>query len=447
MTLRPFQLDALRWLAARVDKRGILAHSTSAGKSRTAIEFGRQLGAKRILVVASALARPTWKKQFEKWSPEYAPHTIRFGRTRKSLTKAQVRERDAAYFADVRIVSYKLVGQLDASAVDLVVLDEVHALRNPLSQQSKIVKAYLRAHPRTPAVALTATPIPTEVKNIWNILDSFWPGQFGKAQRTGDISWDFLSRYCGRQESEYGISFAGAKDDVSLDTLAERLIPYIHRVTDNEVAPYLPPLNAQPLYLDEHRPNAEVAQDWLESASDGARCIVVYHREEAFAMAQALGLDPDECVVTGELSPEARVGRIHEIGAQGLVLIATSESIRESISLSAFKRALVFEWRTSPAQALQLMGRFARQDAADLATPVLVEYVVPPGQESRAEKLWERLQDVNKLLAADKNSAVLAQVFGAQEITPEREQDLDRQALRRVRLSLASEDWEESSDD
>jgi len=438
-SLRPYQEDALRFVLNRADRRALLAHATSAGKTRTAIEFAKRIAARRILVVGSAMSRPGWKKQFELWS-DYAAHTIRFGRTRKSLTKAQLAERDAAYLADVRVVSYKLVGQLDASANDLVVLDEVHALRNPLSQQSKIIRAYLRAHPAVPVLALTATPIPTEVKNLWNLLDTLWPGQFGKAQRTADISWDFLSRYCGRQETEYGVSFAGAKSPEALAELAKRLEPFIHRVTDREVAPFLPPLNAQPLWLDEQRTTPEVAQDWLADAGDGPRCLVVYHREEAEHLARAVGTD---YVVTGESSPESRLARIRECVDAGGVLVATSESIRESISLSPFKRALIFEWRTSPAQALQLLGRFARQDAADMATPVFVEYVVPIGAESRAEKLWERIQDLNTLLASDKNSETLGAIFSHRPLTESRIEQMDRQALGRVRLSLAETEWDD----
>src|ERR1700753_877603 len=104
--LRPYQTEAVEFVLARPDRRAILAHSTSAGKTLTAIEFAKKIGAKRILVVASAMARATWKNEFGKWAPEYEAHTIRFGRARGSLTKAQKAERDAAYAADVRIISY-----------------------------------------------------------------------------------------------------------------------------------------------------------------------------------------------------------------------------------------------------------------------------------------------------------------------------------------------------
>ncbi len=418
MTLRPYQQAALdRWEAIQ-PKRLILAHATSAGKSLTAVRCAEALGARRVLVVVPAMGRPTWIKEMQKWSA-YAPHPIIHGRARSGLSKAKVAARDAAYGADVQVVSYTLLKEIDNAPRDILVFDEVHALRDPLSKQSKIVRAYLKAHPRTPALALSATPIPTEVKQLWNLLDTFWPRQFGAPAANGGISWAFQSAYCYREENEYGVRYSGSKSPAALAELGARIAPFIHRVTDAEVAPYLPPLHAEPLYLDEAREIPALAADWLDmvDGEPGCRAILCFNRETAYSIAEKVGTS---YLVTGEMPAEARA-RILEAASQDptSVLVATSESVRESVSLSFAKRAIIFQWRTSPASAIQLMGRFPRQDA-DISKPCYIQYAVLPGDEARAEVLTSRIRDIQALMKADKKSERLVELFSPRPMTESR---------------------------
>jgi superfamily II DNA or RNA helicase len=415
--LRPYQQDALARWQALANKRLILAHATSAGKTLTSIECAKAINAKRILVVCPAVARPTWVKEFAKWGGGDAQPVI-YGRGRKALSKAKVAARDAAYGADIQVVSYTLLREIDANARDIIILDEIHALRDPLSKQSKIVRAYFKAHPTVAALGLSATPIPTEVKQIWNPLDTFWPKQFGAAAANGGVSWGFCARYCYRKENEYGVKYSGSRSPEALADLGARIAPYIHRVTDAEVAPYLPPLHAEPLYLDEHRKEVDVASDWLETAVEATHVAVIcFNRETAREIAAKLGTD---FLVTGEDSPEARQAIIDAAKASpSAILVASSESVRESISLSFCKRALILQWRTSPAAAIQLMGRFPRQDA-DNMLPCYIQYAVLPGDETRAETLSARIKDIQSLMKADRKSERLVEIFSARPLTEER---------------------------
>lgn len=440
---RPYQLDAVRWFLARPDRRGIFAHATSAGKTLEAIDVSRAVGASRILIVAPAVARPVWVREFQKWGAGEA-HPIIYGRSRATgLSKAKVAARDAAYSANIQVVSYKLLKEMDVDARDLVIFDEIHALRDPLSQQSRLAKAYLRKHNRVPVLGLSATLIPTEVKQLWNPLDSFWPGQWGKPAANGGISWDFQGRYCGREENEYGVQYRGAKDEAALAALAGKLAPFVHRVTDKDVAPYLPPLHAEPLYVDEKRTEVDIAAEWYEGVraeSAEAVCIIAYTRETTWAIAGKLDA---EYVVTGAETPEKRQAIIDAARLVGGLLVATSESVRESISLSFCKRALVLQWRTSPAQAIQLMGRFPRQDA-DITRPCLIQYVVLPGDESRAEVLHERIAAIQALMKADRKGEQLQEIFAPRPLTEERLEGMFAQMMGTTRLDA---EWNEGGDE
>lgn len=445
VSLRPYQRDAIDFVLRRSDKRAILAHAPSAGKTLTSIVFHAAPPIEPCLVACPAVARGTWVREYAKWSDRLAS-PILYGRDRKRLTKAQSKAREEAYSAQVQIVSYNLLKEMDPAPRGLLVLDEVHALRSPLSRQSKIVRAFTRAHPQMPILALTATPIPTDVKQLWNVLDTLFPGQFGKASATGEASWSFLSSYCQRFENEYGVSYSGSKSPEALAALALRLKPYMHRVTDKEVAPYLPPLNAQPLWIDERRQPADIAKEWLElEASRGSthQAVVCFNREQAWDLAHALG---SKYVLTGEFTAEQRAATIAACATQPeAVLVATCESIRESISLSFCQSALIFQWRTSPAQAIQLMGRFRRQDAKDLTTPVRIEYVVMPGEERRAEMLVKRISDIQALMAADSGSELLQEVFKPRQLDEAQERELMTQMLSGFSADWA--DWQGDDDE
>lgn len=418
MALRPYQDAGIAKWSSRKDKRLIFAWATSAGKSLAAIRCAESIGARRVLVVVPAMGRPTWVKECAKWST-YDPHSIIYGRNRTGLSKVKTAQSAAAYAADVQVVSYNLLKELDPHARDLIVLDEIHALRDPLSKQSKIVRAYFRAHPTTPALGLSATPIPTDVKQIWNPLDTFWPSQFGRAAANGGISWQFQASYCFREENEYGVKYSGSKSPEALTELAARLEPYIHRVTDREVAAYLPKLHASPLYVDERRTESSLAVEWLENLGErtGPVAVVCFNRETAAELASVLETD---FLVSGESTPEQRQ-RVLDQAAQtpNAILVATSESVRESVSLSFCKQALILQWRTSPAQAIQLMGRFPRQDA-DIAMPCYIQYAVLPGDEARAETLTRRISDIQALMRADEKSKRLVEIFKPRELTDDR---------------------------
>lgn len=441
MTLRAYQEAAILAFQARSDKRLIMAHATSAGKTLTAIRCAQAIGAKRILVCVPAMGRPTWVREFQKWAPELEPHSIRFGRERKNVTKAQVKERELAYAADIQVISYKLLKEIDDAPRDLLILDELHALRNPLSQQSKIVRTYRAKHPQLAMLGLTATPVPTDVKQLWCPLDTFWPGKWGSKRPNGDISWEFQRKYCYRTENEYGVAYIGSKSPEAMEVLANAIAPFVHRVTDHEVAPFLPPLHAEPLYLDEVRSEEDLAEELVDTArAEGTThiCIAAFNREVAWRIAAKLDT---QYVVTGEKTAEHRQRIIDAAKmAASATLVVTSEAVNMAISLSFCQKAFIFQWRTAPAQAIQLMGRFPRQDAEDITRPSYIQYIVYPADEARAEVLSLRIKDIQQLMATDRKSEQLIEIFKPRELTESRLDSMFAQMMGRTNLDTEWED-------
>lgn len=438
--LYPYQEAAIaKWLA-RPDRRLIWAHSTGAGKSRAALQAARLIHANRMLIVGSAMARPTWVREAERWKFEHVMHSVRYGRANKSLTKKQVAERDTAYGAAFQTISYSLLKHIDAGPRDLVVFDEAHRLKSPTSQQSRIAKAYMRAHPTVPALLLTATPIPNEVQDIWNLVDTLFPGYLGEETDTGEVAWGFRRAYCQRQESEYGVRYYGS-NAAALPRLAKKLEPIMHRVSSEEVAQYAPALNASLLWIDEPRiKDADIAEEWLEDReADGSTHVGLFAWEHATAHKLADAARErgwPVTIITGLMHPEQRQNMLdHCAQAPRMCVVGTAGSLAESISLSFLRQALVFEWQATPGQALQFAGRFARPDSKT-SLPTFLQYVARTDDEAQAKVLRTRLDAVAALYDQDSRSKTIQELMAPRKLDDQRLQTLADAMFSEARVSL-----------
>ncbi len=442
--LRPYQAEGVVRFTEAAGRRLILNYGTAAGKTLTAIACTQAVNAKRVLVVCPAKARPTWLREFKKWANIDAA-AILYGRTRK-LSKPQAAKRDASYAADVQVVSYDLLHNLSVDAHDVVLLDEMHAVGQPLSKQSKVMRAYFKANPNVAALGLTATLIPTEVRQVWHPIDLFWPGFYGQPQKTGAESWKFLDRFTNRIVSEYGTAHKGARLE-NLTELRALLSDKVHSVMEKDYARFLPPLNAEVWYLDEALGPVEVAQSWMESMPPETThaAVICYKRDTAQALYTNLETDREVYLVDGSMVPEKRQAVLDQVRSRPrALLIATSESVKEAVSLSFAKQALILEWRTSPGVAEQLLGRFPRPDSQDLA-PTYVQYAAMPGDESRAEQLTERIAAVREVMATGQKSEVLERIFQPRAETEDSIEQDWLEMLRGRRTDPA--EWKESEDD
>lgn len=442
-SLRPYQTAAVEKFLSRPDKRLILAMDTGSGKTRTALECAKAIGATSLLVVASAQARPTWPRQAAEWAPEMDIFRITTGPETKAPSKAKAAYRDAAYAASHQAVSYALLKHLPVRERSLVVFDEAHCLKNPNSQQSTYAKAFMRMYPKMPALLLTATPIPREVMDVWNLVDTLFPGYLGTESDSGGVAWSFLRTYCQSELRSWdggsATHYFGSRQE-ALPLLAKKLAPIMHRVSSDEVAQYTPPLNASILWIDEKRSTSDIAADWLASrAEDGSTHIGLFawhHAEASVLVAAARKAGWPVELITGHLTPEQRQTALDACKAMPRVcVVGTAGALAESISLSFLKQALVFEWRASPGQALQFSGRFARSDAETQA-PTYLLYVAHTDDEIEARTLRERLSAVASLYSEGSRSKLLSNIMTPQPLDEARLNKLAQSMFSSVRPSV-----------
>ena len=163
----PFQRAAIAYASRR--KNTLFAEVPGLGKTVITLGFCNFSGFKRLLVVCPASLRGLWRDEIEKWLiPIHSPgvQTIMPGVKEVSNRRSVIVSYDMAVGMNTEI--------LKSGSYDLVVLDETHYLKNLEAQRTKVAlgtvgqKSLISLAPRF--VALTGTPIPNRVSEIYPIL-------------------------------------------------------------------------------------------------------------------------------------------------------------------------------------------------------------------------------------------------------------------------------------
>lgn len=234
-TLRPYQVEGVRWLWFITQLRlgGCLADDMGLGKTIQVIDLllqrrraaGRQRQPPNLLVVPASLLG-NWRQELARFAP-----TLKVQMLHRSECASETLERIAAApveelaDCDLVVTTYGLVRRqpwLAGVTWSLVMLDEAQAIKNAGSSQTKSVKT-LAAHSR---LALTGTPVENQLGDLWSLLDFTCPGLLGSAAE--------FKRYVKRLNAK-----GGPQAYASLRRLVR---PYILRrlKTDPAIVPDLP---------------------------------------------------------------------------------------------------------------------------------------------------------------------------------------------------------------
>lgn len=424
-------MAALRWYQEKAveifgslpePRRYFLPWDMGAGKTLGAISIAKAYNRKKVLIIAPALVRETWRRELQTHWPEANLGIIEWGRARK-LSAEDDLKRTAAYEADVQVVSYDLLKDVSPFGWDLIIVDEFHNLRAPRSKQSKNVHKTLRANPAAWAIGLSGTPIPNEARQLWNPVDTFFPNIWGNRTPGNTEAWSFLWKYCNTEQNNHGRSFFGLKEE-KREELQEAFSEISFRIVQKDFAQFLPPLFVEPLYFDQTPDPVKTALDWYESVKDQADHVGIYTHLRATARDIAAAIATKHrnvmpFLIDGSLNTGAR-NRILQDSADcaASVIVGTTHALKEGISLSFQKAALVVEWTTAVDEVVQFVARFARQDSQSKA-PTYVQFVVGPNDESRCQILRDRMDAINSVIKASKTSEVAAEIFKERELSDE----------------------------
>lgn len=231
MSLFDHQRAGGKWLAARA--RGYLGDMPGLGKTRTLISAIDRVGSRRPLIVAPAIVRTHWRREFEACGWTNGNETI------------------VSYDAIVRGGVPLLVALVREKQIDALVLDEAHYLKNGASQRAKLLLGINGYAPRLPNVyAASGTPVPKNPSELWTTLASLFPAIAAEHKlRTFD---DFVRRFCVVRESTFRGKWVERilPEVKNADEFRELLGKFMLRRTLDDVGLDVPALQWQTLRLD-----------------------------------------------------------------------------------------------------------------------------------------------------------------------------------------------------
>lgn len=250
-TLRPYQRDGFRWLAALYDHRlgGVLADDMGLGKTLQALALichVRELGGSRapFLVIAPASVVHNWASEADRFTPDLTVRTITQTRARRGADLAE-----AVHGADVVVTSYTLF-RLEYDEYETLdwaglVLDEAQFVKNPQAQGHRCAKLL----PVPFKLAITGTPMENNLIELWSLFSITAPGLFARADR-------FTDYYRNPIEKD--------RDTERLAQLRRRIRPLMLRRKKADVAADLPEKQEQVIELELNPRHRKVYQIYLQ---------------------------------------------------------------------------------------------------------------------------------------------------------------------------------------
>ncbi|MBL8916443.1 MAG: DEAD/DEAH box helicase [Archangium sp.] len=220
--LRPYQLDAFRWLTrlAAWGAGGVLADEMGLGKTVQALAVLLDRARKGpALVVAPTSVALNWKDEAARFAPGLRVHMYGDATDREALL-ASLKPKD------VLVISYGLLvrdaAELSKKRFATAVFDEAQQLKNASTQRfhaAKTIKAEFR-------FALSGTPLENHLGELWAIYALIFPALLGP--------WEsFRGRHAVEIEKQI--------DPRAPAELARVLTPFLLRRTKAEVESELPP--------------------------------------------------------------------------------------------------------------------------------------------------------------------------------------------------------------
>lgn len=220
--LRPYQLDAYKWLKmlASFGFGGILADDMGLGKTLEIISFiASDTIEKPVLIVCPMSLVYNWENECNKWNLTIPVHLI-IGNANER--EAKIKQIDYNH-KSIYITSYDSLRrdiEIYSGVFRFVVADEAQYIKNQFALKSTAIKQ-IKSDMN---FALTGTPIENGLADLWSIFDYLMPGYLASYNH-------FKSRYETLIMNE---------DDEALEILKKRVQPFILRRTKKDVLHELP---------------------------------------------------------------------------------------------------------------------------------------------------------------------------------------------------------------
>lgn len=181
-----YQKTGAKFLAE--NPAAFLADEQGLGKTIQVIAACDELGLKKVAVVCPAIAKINWRREFERWG--------------------KVEREVVIYSYDKLTQSKEARNEIAKMEPDVLVLDEVHYLKN---RQAKRTKYLYGQYCRGDGLVrfsdrvwlLSGTPIPNDVSDFWTHLKAIWNYPLNFV--------DYTLYFCKTWSGQFGLKVLGNK--------------------------------------------------------------------------------------------------------------------------------------------------------------------------------------------------------------------------------------------
>jgi non-specific serine/threonine protein kinase len=221
--LRPYQVSGFHWLnyLSEINWGGILADDMGLGKTIQALsflsEYRRRKDKLQALVVCPTTLIYNWENEIKKFAPELTYHIHHGGDRIKDTKHFQQRNIIITTYGTLRS-DIKLFVEMQ---LDVVVLDESQAIKNPVSKVTKAVCLLNAKH----KLCMSGTPLQNNTFDIFAQMNFLNPGMLGSMEHF---------------KNEFSLPIDKFGDKERKEHLRKILYPFILRRTKEQVAKDLP---------------------------------------------------------------------------------------------------------------------------------------------------------------------------------------------------------------
>lgn len=264
-----YQRTGASFLATRGG--GLLFDEQGLGKTPQAIRAADLASAIRIIVVCPAAVKENWRREFLRFSRRPRRVDVVFGKSHAFDPTADVVVINYDLLTDRRVLS-----ALRRHGADTVIFDEAHLLKNPTAGRTRAAlgigctgrNGLIEGVPRV--YALTGTPAPNHVGELWSILRAIAPEAITLVPGGYPLSQGgFTARYCKTVETPFGAKIVGGQN---LPELRARLSAFALRRKKLDVLPELPPFRVEVTALSSADAAARIAR--ATAATPGAADLI-----------------------------------------------------------------------------------------------------------------------------------------------------------------------------
>lgn len=229
LSLRTYQVRTVQFIE-QVPRGALLALDVGLGKTLSALQAVYRNNWLPFVVVGPLAAHGAWCGPTSDPVNHYGFKTVGL-RTRQACAQFFKNWEEA----DGYFINYELLDAwedyIDAFEAQAIIIDEAHIIRSPSTKAFHVVRKLVRDHHVQRRLALTATPVVNRTSDLWSLLDTVQPRQYGYRQ-------EFGVRYAGFVPGEY--SKWVETHEINVEELWQRLDQTMIRLSRFDVRDDLP---------------------------------------------------------------------------------------------------------------------------------------------------------------------------------------------------------------